>query len=486
MNANDLLDAFEEVNDRHIQTAQRYRERKKSRGGRSKLKILLIAAVISVLLTGCAAAVAWRLQNLNLGKITYVPSTSDHEKAWDVISMQGYEGSPGYLAAKEWMAFLTTYDEGGELLNAARYHDYEPPEIYAAYGCYTPEMADKVDEICAKYGLTPHGRLWSVLDIDIEKIFEATGIDDIRAAGVQDAFWMRNGSCYDDGSFVIRGNVQFQNREREDRFQMYCVKKGSFSYFTKFIADVDEFVQWDYTMGDGTPLLLAADADTVLMIADQKDYFITAELFAQESLPEDPAARKDQAEAMAEYFCFGIQPGRTNPEIMEETRRSMEEMQAQSEWLREQAYNRADYQAYLNDNRSYLEEEHAQYLLLDLDGDGCEELILQLENSIDRILTINDGQTARVTESSGEGQMWISDGHILVKHRQCGECQEYAFCRMENGEMRVFDLVEFHGESGKWNREQEGIRTEISESEAMELIAAHPCTELDWKPVADF
>lgn len=74
-------------------------------------------------------------------------------KEVDMISMTGLAGSPESDACIEYQEFLETYDEDEETISSIGNSETGIGEEYEAYSCYTQEMADKIDEICGKYGL---------------------------------------------------------------------------------------------------------------------------------------------------------------------------------------------------------------------------------------------------------------------------------------------------------------------------------------------
>ena len=141
----------------------------------STRKVWLIAAVIALtlLLVGCAVIYVLSLEQLVVvdhtdemvsaledGKSetifdrnteTLPETTAGPFVAEKVLSLQGYEGSPSYNALQEWLTYAAEYTiQNPEL----RFSDeFQRPEAYTEYPCYSQDMVDKVDELCNKYGL---------------------------------------------------------------------------------------------------------------------------------------------------------------------------------------------------------------------------------------------------------------------------------------------------------------------------------------------
>ena len=159
MNGKELLTALGTINPRYYDEAENASLASRKVPLR---KTLLVAAIIAMtlLLVGCAVVYALRLQDMSIGKETY---TQDYgadgqkiapvEKTRDVMTLYGHSGDSIQQALTEWFDFQNTYDPDGALMD----NDPDHPEISNqyeyTYGCYTPEMVAKVDEIAAKYGL---------------------------------------------------------------------------------------------------------------------------------------------------------------------------------------------------------------------------------------------------------------------------------------------------------------------------------------------
>ena len=136
MKAITLLESITGIRDKYILEARE--EQSKAHKRPSNHKFLLIAAIIALmlLLAGCVAYVL-SLRDLKVGDWSAAqgqPSATDKN---ELISLQGYAGTPGYQALQEWLAFREAYDPDGNLLNLSPFDDYVEPEEYRVYTCYT-------------------------------------------------------------------------------------------------------------------------------------------------------------------------------------------------------------------------------------------------------------------------------------------------------------------------------------------------------------
>ena len=201
MNGKDLLIALGDISPKYYEEAENGAI---SRETSHKVfrRPLLIAAMIALtaLLVGCAVVYVLRLQDIVIGQDVYTPiDASQPAVERTQISLQGYVGSPGYQASKEWYEFRETY----------QYPENEP-EIpmeqrldYLAYGCFYPEEIAKVDEICKKYSLNKLGHAWIEETVDIT--FDALGIEGLLlpdAAAELEYKWNQS-YYYRDGNFDI-------------------------------------------------------------------------------------------------------------------------------------------------------------------------------------------------------------------------------------------------------------------------------------------
>lgn len=170
---------------------------------RPKPRLVLIAAVIALaaLLVGCAALYVLHLQDMAFadGQRT---GTNGSTGTWFKLSLQGVEGTPGYLAQKEWHEWLETYDPNDEIYHSEEAFSEDFGEEYEAYLLYTRAMKDKLDEICAKYRLNLLGKMHS--DPDPDAACQALGIRGILRVPAETDLAFR---YYADGSFTAEGTV---------------------------------------------------------------------------------------------------------------------------------------------------------------------------------------------------------------------------------------------------------------------------------------
>lgn len=198
-----------------------------------------------------------------------------------VISLQGYSDSPEYLASKEWNEFEMNYDTDWAILNEVGNDPTEWDEKYGAYNIYSQEMADKIDEITAKYDLKLHSsKCTSAQQAEIEEKFGVL---------MSDATYV--GYYFEDGTLQVDGNYG------DFVFQLRRTVKGVLDTVCLGINGIDDYEQWTYTTASGVTVYLALSEDQGLMIADCGDSFVVVNAILSWS---DSTMSKEQFEAWAD------------------------------------------------------------------------------------------------------------------------------------------------------------------------------------------
>lgn len=403
----ELLIILNNVKSEYILEAQQLRsgEAKNTVRKVSRKRVILIAAVITLLLllAGCAA-ILLGLEDLSFGPFQ-APYTDTPSETREYISLQGFAGTPEYLAGKEWLTFRESYDTDGKLLASAPFDDYVEPEAYWVYNCYTKEMVDKANEILEKYDLNMPLR--SIMDVSSEELFDAVGIEGIVSPEASDSFTLGTGSYFDDGSFEVEGNTLHASQlETGLYFHYLCLKKGTLYDRYGIIENPAAYEQWEYTTKDGTHLLMAVGTEESLLIADKKECFISVSISS--------SLNRKTFEAIADGLDFTYSPKAIDLETAD---RRIEESRAQFEAEVEatrREYRKATYADFF---ANYINtEDGVFYSLLDVNGDGLDEVAYYWGGMYQELFTIQDGYVQKIHE-----------GGYAFAHG-------YDICRAENGE----------------------------------------------------
>ena len=261
---------------------------KSGKGRKVFRKPLFIAAIIGLLmlLIGCTAYF-YSLQQLvvidNTKEVIAVVEEDISENTTEkfpeidagpyvaekVLSLQGYEGSPAYQALQEWSEYAIDYTIQNPELRFSS--DYQRPEAYTDYPCYSQDMVDKVDEICSEYGLHLLGKSTFITDADG---MEANGLSGVLSDEAAPRCFY--GHLYEDGSFVASGELEFSgDYEKAVQFQMHNIKKDAFYTVHLGLNNMSDYTQWNYTTADGYTALLALSDRTGLIFLENEERFVS-------------------------------------------------------------------------------------------------------------------------------------------------------------------------------------------------------------------
>ena len=288
MNGKDLFLGMSYVNAKFIEEAETVTQLKAEPKIRSLRRPVLIAAIIGLLLlfVGCAAYF-YSLQQLvvidhakevisvvqeDISKNTMEPipeTDAGPYVAQKVLSLQGYEGSPAYQALQEWWEYAIDYTIQNPELQFSS--DYQRPEAYTKYPCYSQDMVDKVDEICSKYGLHLLGKSAFLTDA---AAMEANGLSGVLSdKAVTRCFY---GHLCEDGSFTASGELELSgDYEKTVQFQMHNIRKDAFYTGHLGLNNMSDYMQWNYTTVDGYTALLALNDRTGLIFAENEGRFVS-------------------------------------------------------------------------------------------------------------------------------------------------------------------------------------------------------------------
>ena len=490
--------------DSKMKTGGKYATKSKRKG---MPKLWLIAAIIAamVLLMGCAIVLK-SLAKLSMGTTNIDIPVDYHNSVTEersVLSLQGYQGTPGYQASLEWNQFLDAYDPDGSILASLPDHKNTGiPVEYSTYLCYTQEMKAKVDEICAKYGLEILGKCY--FEDTNEEFFGALGIDGIIAENAQAEVVLYPEYYYRDGTFVVFGLTTLTGENTPWQFpiefNLRCVMKSSFDGVTVNIKDPDSFTEWVYTLSDGTEVLLALSKEGAFIIADRTDCFITImlETTVQKWYMDGPVTMDKAAlEAFANTFDLTFHPQKPDiaaAEAREDARYQEYLRQTEAaEKANEEFYGTGSYAERIRYNivEEYRSDRYG-YVLMDLDENGTAELLIGQDGWFKHLYTVNGDTTEALIDAS----LFITSDYYLCEGNVIGKVTDqhtYQFGRVD-GDQMAWDIIlqydDSHYPEHPWRKiHYDGyikVSDPIPESEFNTIIHSYKRVVLDTKPLSEF
>lgn len=398
MNPMDIMKGLNGIKDSFVMDAQDFRQGKRKVRSVPPKKIWLIAAIIALtlLLVGCTVAYVLRLQDLAFGQDTQEVLGSDVQDR-TLLSLQGVKGTPGYQATKEWHEWLKTYDPDDRIYHSQEAFSEDFGDDYYAYNLYTREMKDKLDEICHKYHLNLLGKMY--VDPDEAAACKALGIQGILRSDARAQTNFGSVRYYADGSFTVEGKMTLETQvwPYEEIVTFSCCRKDSFSDLYGSVGPEGTYEEWTYTTTQGVDVLLVLEQrnamnQQVFLMADRGEY-----VFTFHALEYDREWTREALEAYAEAFDFTIQPQKVHQEDLAQTQQRREEADeeiAQGLDKRAHSYSDLGYDARIKSRMEFITHPaQLGFCLMDLNGDGAEELIVGENGYIIAIYTKRDDGT---------------------------------------------------------------------------------------------
>lgn len=314
-----------------------FQSMRKKRFTVKRLVAVAAAAAILAALSAVAVAADWfGLRSILLPEKGNVYVTDENgvvipgvyeEK--DFVSLSGLQDTPESQALAEWQAFLDSYDQDGAIIARIGNAPTGFEERYGEYLVYTQEMAGKLEEIIAKYGLKLHTHNEIVLPGTW-----STAVGDFCGENVTPY----SGYIYEDGTFRFDGDADLGGTDLKGygtiEYQFSRSVRGTFNEVALNIGDLADFQEWSYQAHDGTELTLALGRrNRSLILADLGDSFVLVNVLTgqegDDTFSSGPIGRAELEELADSFRYTVLTPART-PDydaIMQENARQMEALQ---------------------------------------------------------------------------------------------------------------------------------------------------------------
>ena len=211
----------------------------------------------------------------------------------NMISLQGFAGSPEYQAALAWAEFLHGYDRDGSVLASVGNNPTPWTETYSVngYSVYSQEMADTLEGIAAEYGLTLHTGRGDANSM--AEMYERFGPFSTATN------W--NGYYFDDGSFQCDCAVDGID------YQIRRCMKGVLDTVGLNITDAEQYEQWEYQTACGETVLLAFGPEKSLILAESEQSFTVVNVLSgRDGAILGGSITAAQLEELADSFDFSI------------------------------------------------------------------------------------------------------------------------------------------------------------------------------------
>lgn len=491
---------------------------------RSVRRPVLVAAVIAlmVFLVGCTAVVLLRLDKLRAAQEPYVSKTRYSEDGAKILPTEKLRGT--YILASEsgkarpavqaWIDFCKEWDP----------ESTKAEEAYASgtQDAYEKTLADKRAEISQTYGAPQVGEP-VIIQSDPALFTKLLGMDRlVTVGGALDAS-LNGGWFYACGNFsadypnaVLKGS---DSGEDLTFMMTYSYWDGNFfdSAAQLVIHDENAVQEWNHTLSGGENVLIVMDAvgDSYILY-DRGDAFIAVRVYnvGWDWLnPADVMTHRDM-ERIADSLILTPKPEEISnipqlqaeldekyqasvdetepPEVVAERKRVYEENECLDSFaaLIDRMHTHEDYfTSHISGGfENFWDTMH--FCLLDVTGDGEEDLLLGKDGHIRSIWSMVDGKTKCIAQADVGV---LCEGNILWDYRYLDGAGYNWYFRLDQGSFMTPILdVEYSVHDETWWKidytkdESRENKEKISEEQMQEIVDSYTPVSLDWKSVPEF
>ena len=362
------------------------------------------------------------------------------------LTLESLQSSANYKASMEIKDYVQSYNATGDV-------DETLSEAYRAYGCRNTEMAQKVDEICTKYGLNKVGD--GISPDTTEEMFTALDVRSmVRDSGNGDVT-TSNPSYSADGNFEFWGATMVSGVDYPIEYRVYRAMKQTLSTAYWEIENTSDYQWSNYVTTAGTDVLIAVGQNNSLVLTDTGDSVVV--IVVMNATAGDTQTGKAALEAFANTFDLSLAPRTRNAPV--ETTAPTESgtaipeayqpiiakyVTALTEHWGGEACSNADISILVSYVTSPSE---LGYALLDLDNDGTDELIIA--NDAERqviydLYSLVDGKLVHVFTGWDRNSYELREGFRILNIGSNGAASaDYVYCHLSNGQLVTDSLIRF-------------------------------------------
>ena len=365
------------------------------------------------------------------------------------LTLESLQSSANYKASMEIKDYVQSYNATGDV-------DQTLSEAYRAYGCRNTEMAQKVDEICTKYGLNKVGD--GISPDTTEEMFTALNVRSMVKASGNGDVTTSNPSYSADGNFEFWGATTVSGVDYPIEYRAYRAMKQTLSTAYWEIENTSDYQWSNYVTTAGTDVLIAAGQSNSLVLTDTGDSVVV--IVVMNATTGDTQTGKAALEAFANTFDLSLAP-RTRNDPVETTAPTAptengtaipdayqpviaKYVTALTEHWGGEACSNADISILVSYATSPSE---LGYALLDLDNDGTDELIIA--NDAERqviydLYSLVDGKLVHVFTGWDRNSYELREGYRILNIGSNGAASaDYVYCHLSNGQLVTDSLIRF-------------------------------------------
>ena len=365
------------------------------------------------------------------------------------LTLESLQSSANYKASMEIKDYVQSCNATGDV-------DETLSEAYRAYGCRNTEMAQKVDEICTKYGLNKVGD--GISPDTTEEMFTALNVRSMVKASGNGDVTTSNPSYSADGNFEFWGATTVSGVDYPIQYRASRAMKQTLSTAYWEIENTSDYQWSNYVTTAGTDVLIAAGQSNSLVLTDTGDSVVV--IVVMNATTGDTQTGKAALEAFANTFDLSLAPRTRNdpvettaPTAPTENGTAIPEayqpviakyVTALTEHWGGEACSNADISILVSYATSPSE---LGYALLDLDNDGTDELIIA--NDAERqviydLYSLVDGKLVHVFTGWDRNSYELREGYRILNIGSNGAASaDYVYCHLSNGQLVTDSLIRF-------------------------------------------
>lgn len=362
------------------------------------------------------------------------------------LTLESLQSSANYKASMEIKDYVQSCNTTGDV-------DQTLSEAYRAYGCRNTEMAQKVDEICTKYGLNKVGD--GISPDTTEEMFAALNVRSMVKASGNGDVTTSNPSYSADGNFEFWGATTVSGVDYPIEYRAYRAMKQTLSTAYWEIENTSDYQWSNYVATAGTDVLIAVGQNNSLVLTDTGDSVVV--IVVMNATTGDTQTGKAALEAFANTFDLSLASRTRNAPV--ETTAPTESgtaipeayqpviakyVTALTEHWGGEACSNADISILVSYATSPSE---LGYALLDLDNDGTDELIIA--NDAERqviydLYSLVDGKLVHVFTGWDRNSYELREGYRILNIGSNGAASaDYVYCHLSNGQLVTDSLIRF-------------------------------------------
>ena len=504
----DLLKALGTVKDAYVIRAEEFRQGNCKANVRtlSAKRVWLIAAVIilSLFLVGCTIAYVLGLQEMTIGQTTHIEPEhygpnwvviEETQTTYDVLSVQSFSDSPNQRATREWRSYRDAFDSD-YFLELPEEVWRSVPDAYSSYGCWTPEMMEKLDEITQIHGLKLLGESMCTNQDYVTIVVDTLKLHNLLREQPYADVEIKSAGIYQHGSYHLGLRIVLDdsfNWPYNVLADLHYSTRGYFDDYTITVRNLGTIQEWEYALPNGRTALLALDEERALILVEGEEGFFAMDFDSQMGIDR---VTPEMMERIADLFDFSMIPHRLTDE---------EWQMAKTNFYEAEEQDKVDYNAWIESNNAYKQRNNYDewvrqtlengndiaslgYAFYDFDGIGTQELLIGRDGYCEAIFWEKDGKIEQFANAAVN--LYVCEDGKIVYVMARGQ-EPYYLSQIKNGASKGLGSVQHtpgnpEGEYRTSDPEKWGVHNYITKEEYDAALSSYVRIPIQFVPLVEY